>query len=520
MNLLGEGLTKFFDSGFPSSAVALLQGSNVYNLGGYTGAVSRNTDLEAVSPDCRWYGQLLATVARLDTYRFSDLPKTVIQLFCDAINSCIDYNTSKLIEIYDKNDKVDEEKTKKYNKILLDIKYLEHLKESLPDVVYYGSKAKKINKQSEEKYEVKDFKYPYTTAYYRPKSKYIVMSDEGPQFIDGILRFGNDNLSLILDEKLIVQLGLMSENDVRDIVSKKSNIYSLPTISASEPLFLSTELKLKDYVLKDLIATYLSLINLIEQDTYTIDGARISDTTNLLKLCERVKGLLVTESDMNLLASARLDKNALIRRLFDRVRVIPSIAGELNNLNKLQVTSVVEKLSSLANEKEGTKNELLSSIGFPLDLFNGNTTRWEAGRQNDRYNIRIKDFKSGIEMSTVDNVESIAKLNDDDLKGYKIKVLFTQPTAWEVQNSINKVNNNKEILLATQDILRTANDIINSEGIEDPKSLSEFVNLVLSQSGLSTRMKLKTPESTDKEGSPSRPQRGGDEFTGIPGLGE
>lgn len=485
---IDKPVLNYFDGGFPSMSVSLMTGSNVYNLGGYSNSsIKKNNDLEAVSYNCIYYGQLVNAVYRLSDYRNYDLVEAVLDLYSDAINSIIDFNTDKLVEV-----EGDEQATEILNRRLKEIKYLSIFKSDIKDLIFYSSVAHKLIKEN-DKFKIKDLRYPFTTGWYKEDRKYVVQADSGPKFTDDLLRFSFDDLALIIDDTFLQLLNIYDQEKIDEINRNKNNIFSQPKLICSKPLFLSTELKLKDYVLKDLISAFLSLINLIEQDTYTIDGARITDTDNLIKLCERIKGLLVTKDDMNLLASTRLDKNALIRRLFDRARVIPSIAGALNNMQKLQVSDMRDKLDAINNQKETVRDELLTTIGFPLDLLRGSTNKWEVGRQNDRYSIKILNIKTAANLSTISNAETIAKMEGIYKEGMKIKVLFLKDTPYEIQNSITDMNNNKEYLQSLQDIIRTAIDIVESE-IPNKENLTSIVNKLLLKAGIDVKIEPKPKE--------------------------
>jgi len=492
-----KGILQFFDGGFPSSSLSLLTGTNVYNLGGYTAGSARNNDIEAVSYNCVWVGQLLNAVARLSDYRNYDLVKTILNLYSDAIKSTINFKADKLIDV-----EGDDQLTEELNKDLKDMGYLDYLNSILDDFIYYTSYSYGISYEN-KKFIVKDLRHPFTSLFYKRDKKYIVFSDDGtPEFHNNLLRFANDDLNLMLDDKILTDLHLYEDRDIKNLRADKKSIYALPGVLGNEPMFLACELRLKDYILKDTISSYLSLMDMIQQDTFTIDADRISDTVNLLKLCERIKGLLVTKDDMNLLASARLDRTALIRRLFDRVRVIPSVAGNLNSMTKLEGTNLQDKLNTLQTQKETVREDLLNTIGFPLDLFRGQTTKWEAGRQNDRYNIRVTGFKNALVNSTEKNVRTMAKMKEIDLSKKKIKVLFIEETTYEIQNKVNKINAYREKLQAVQDMIRTGSDLAQTEGIANPDEMMKEINSIFKDCGIVTELKVNRPDSEGSQGAP------------------
>jgi len=497
---VNEGTLKLFDAGFPSSSMSLLTGSNIYNLGGYNSGSSQNNDIEAVSYNCVWAGQLVNAVARLQDYRMYDLVKTVLRLFSDAVNGVIDYDAKDLIFI-----EGEEELTEKVNESFREINYLDHMKSILNDFIYYTSFCAALTYEG-GKLRLRDLKYPYTSMIYKPDKKLIVFSDDGPQFLPHYIRFAQDDMNLMIDDIIFTKLGLYNDTDLKKLRSDKKSIYSLPRVLANEPLFLSSEIRLKDYILKDMISSYLSIMDMIQQDTFTIDANRISDTVNLIKLCERIKGLLVTKDDMNLLASARLDRTALIRRLFDRVRVIPSIAGALQGMQKLEGTNLADKLNSLATQKDSVREDLLNNIGFPIDLFRGNTTRWEAGRQNDRYNINVLNFKNGLVTSTINNAKEIIRIkelmvSEKDIEALKIKVVFIEKTPYEIRNITEKKNLKKEDIQSTQDIIRTGLELTQQEGIDNVDEVRKAINTQFQECGIIARLKVESPKGDSERGN-------------------
>lgn len=496
---VNEGTLKLFDAGFPSSSMSLLTGSNIYNLGGYNSGSSQNNDIEAVSYNCVWAGQFVNAVARLQDYRMYDLVKTVLKLFSDAVNGVIDYDAKELVSI-----EGEESLTNAVNEGFKEIDYLDHTKSILEDYIYYSSHCAGLTYEGGH-LRIRDLKYPYTSMYYKKNKRCFVFSDEGPQFIDHAIRYAQDDMSLMIDDTILTKLGLYTDHEISQLRADKSNIYSLPRVLANEPLFLSSELRLKDYILKDMISSYLSLMDMIQQDTFTIDANRISDTVNLIKLCERVKGLLVTKDDMNLLASARLDRTALIRRLFDRVRVIPSIAGALQGMQKMEGTNLADKLNSLQTQKESVRDDLLNNIGFPIDLFRGSTTRWEAGRQNDRYSISVLNFKNALITSTVKNAKEILRIkgivpDEKKLHDLKIKVLFIGQTPYEIRNLTEKKNLKKEDIQSTQDIIRTGLELTQQEGIDNINAVRKGINTTFAECGIIARLKEDAPKEGNESG--------------------
>lgn len=473
-----NSLLKLFDNF--GSYTAITTGSNILNLGGFSGSTlngTANSSIEAVTYNCQLYAELLNAITRLSEYRQCDLAKTVLEFYTDSVFSNIDLTSKELISIEGM-----QKETEEINKVLVDLSYPEMMKEHSKDMIYYGSSAIKVDKVGDKKFSTRDFKYPFTTGYIKAQKEYVIQTDNGPRFMTNMLRFAFDDYLLYLDDKSAIDLGIRQKEEM----AKKNTdpIYTVDRITCSEPLFLAGELKIKDYVLKDLISSFLSLIILIEQDTFTVDAQRMSDMDSIIELCERVKNLLVTKDDMNLLASARLDKNALIRRLFDRYRVIPSIASTLNNMQAFNPGDLKAKFDSINQQKEQVRDEVLTMIGFPLDLYKGSTNKWEVGRQAERYNIKQINIKNALYKSTVKNTLTVGNLLGYTIDPRKVKCPFIKETQAEVANKTQMIQGQNETLTAVQNIISTVGSIVESENLKDKDKVLKSMNKLMKSIGL------------------------------------
>jgi len=487
-NFFKNRIIEYFTS-FPSYT-NLGGGTNIYNLGGNRGgSINTNQPLEAVNPNIVFYCELLNTIGRLSEYRSSDLSATVLSLYKDSVLSLIDFTLSELVVIDG-----DTEWTKKINKILKDINIADLISSSLEDFIYNGSISYALEK-NKDKFTVKDFIYPYTTGYSQKDKKFVVQTDDGAKYINNTFSFRMFDLKLLIDDPTLEQLG-KKRSGIDLSTDKKSKIFAKDKLLCSRPLFANVELKVKDYILKDLISSFLSLIALIEQDTFTIDAQRSTDMDSILKLCDRIKGLLVTKDDMNLLASAKLNKEALVRRLFDRVRVIPSIASSLNGMQEWSPTRLKEKLDSLLQQKDVVRDELLTTIGFPLDLYKGSTNRWEVERQNDRYNLKLIFFRDNLKRSLTALVIQILSMYNKICDEKAIKWQCFKLTSYELQSKLQEINNNREVLVAIQDLIRAASDLKDQSIIQDKNQIKNLVTTIFKNSGVNLDLNLELNSDT------------------------
>lgn len=478
--------TEFF-SAFPSYA-GLSGGTNIYNLGGTRASNSGYSNtLETVNPDIRSYTQYLASVARLAEYRNADIVQTVLNLFRDSVLGTLNFEVTDVVTIIG-----DDKWTKRINEILhqLDLETL--IKNAFDDMVYAGSYGYYLEK-TDQKFVTKDLLNPCTLGYLKSRDSYVLKGSSQIATLNSAIFFSSRDLKVVVDDNVLSALG----EDVTHNFDQSNELFEQESITLGKPLFLNVELKLKDYVLKDLISAFLSLIILIEKDTFLIDGQRSTDMDSLLKLCDRVKDMIVTRDDMDLLASAKLNKEALIRRLFDRVRVIPSIANALSGMQQWNTTNLQEKLSSLQTQKSEVRDDLLTSIGFPLDLFSGSTNKWEVERQNDRYNLRLIAYRNSVRESCYQLVELILKELGHKCSRSHIRFNCFELTTYELNNKLQAINNHKDLLAGIQDLVRTSQEFSENSNIKNPNVINTLIEKLIQDSGVKLELGLKQKQSEE-----------------------
>lgn len=437
---------------------SLRNNTNIINPGPALGRSNQTNDLEEISANCTTYTRYLYSIDRLQDYRSSELTETILDLYSDSIISILDKDTTEYITISNNPDLTD-----KINKILYDIDIISFISSNLRDFIYYGSYTKDLLSD----FQSKDLVSPYTVVSTSNIDKYLINNNAGlVKTLTSVLRLSTDDLSLELD----------IENEDFRIKNDKDSFYIEDRVITGRPLFLSVELKIKEYVIKDLIISFLGIMKLIEQDTYTVDFQRMSDMDSITKVCESIKEMLVTKDDADILTSARLDKNALISRLFDNIRVIPSISQNLTSLQKLHGDRLEEKLNDLRNEKESIRDEILTNIGFPRDLFAGSTNRWEVARQSDRYNLKCLMYKDSIIKSVKNIVLNILYLmGESKVTENDINVNFISQSYSELLNLSQRIDVVNSTIRSVNEVLATSNELKNNDIITNKAFIDDYI---------------------------------------------
>lgn len=485
-----KGDLKLFSSVFGSSFTSsgnsfLAKGTNIYGSTGSPGKSSSGDNHDSIFlRTIDTYSEFIELQDRLRSYRTSGITETILDLYYDAVMTCIDVKTDKLVEITSKDKAgkvtVDDKSTKAANDILLDLDIVDLIRSNLKDMIYYGSSAslpKKVRgSKVEGELEILELVNSQTTLKLKNKDKYVILGEGKGRAETHLFRFSYDDLELDIDKKILEDIGESREEDE----DEDPFIKGIKGITGT-PLYLSVEMKVKDYILKDTILSILSIMKAIEQETYSIDVQRLSDMDSVVELCERIKNLLVNRDDINIISSSTLSVSDLIIRLLDNKRVIPNVSSNLSSLQEVAGTKLQEKIDALTNSKESVRDELLTTIGFPIDLFAGRVNKWEVGRQSDRYNSKVIGIKNAVITSVLDILRTSLELKDSkDLENKTIEVLFIKDTPAEIANYANKVQAQTEVLAALQQVIETSSRLSTETGVFDKSVINQVLKGILS----------------------------------------
>lgn len=453
-------LLEFFSGNYNTQYSTPYKNTNIIRHGtGYSH--QGTTGIESMDLNIISYQEFIDLVERLKDYRNSELADTILDLYVDAVFANIDTTTQEYVRIKD-----NKAATKLVNDILENLNIVEFIKSNCKDFIYYGSYSSELTWDGRD-FLVRELRNPFTTLETK-EGNYIIQGEGHDKLINSTVRLSFNDIKL--EYRLGNEDGINVEYD-EFYVPDKGII--------GRPLFASVEMKIKDYIMKDLIIAFLSLMKLLEQDTYTVDVQRLSDMDSVAELCENIKDLIVAKDDYQLLTGLTIDKGALLMRLFDNKRVIPSISSNLNSLSEFQPGKLDEKLRALREEKEVLRDEILTNIGFPRDLFAGSTNKWETTRQNDRYNLKITNIKEAVQRSIINIVMNICDLNNFKINKRDIHVLFVKASIAEINNLQNKIEANSNTLRAVSDIINSAGELLKLETIKDKSSIEGIIRTLL-----------------------------------------
>jgi hypothetical protein len=217
-------------------------------------------------------------------------------------------------------------------------------------------------------------------------------------------------------------------------------------LSAGSPLFYHHLPKVRELFLKDLVTSILGIKDVIQPDILAMNFEGGSDIDHAQDLCNDLEDLLNKNSDYSIFNSAALDYNDLTKLLIDTVRVLPDIEGKLQSLNPIRTTSLQEKIQQIRMESKELERDILSSLGVPVDLFEGQSSKWEVIKRSERLQSKVDYYINTLKGSIRRLAQSIYYLqNNRELKASSFKVTSFNESDLDIAQRSNKLQNLTEL---------------------------------------------------------------------------
>lgn len=240
-----------------------------------------------------------------------------------------------------------------------------------------------------------------------------------------------------LKKKEYESLGI-NPNDPKKIPTK----YELQKreLSASVPLFYHHLPKVRELYLKDLVVSILGIKDVIQPDILAMNFEGGMDIDQAQNMCTDLEDLLNKNSDYSVFNSSTLDYNDLVKLLVDTVRVLPDIEGKLQSLNPVRTTSLQEKIQQVRMEAKELERDVVSSLGVPMDLFEGNSSKWEVIKRSERLQSRVTYYINTLKASIRRLAESVFfHLNGRELKSTDFRVTLFNESDMDIAAKTNRL---------------------------------------------------------------------------------
>lgn len=336
------------------------------------------------------------------------------------------------------------------------------------------------------KLRLNKLKYPHHTVveYHRKEGRrYLVKADEKwhlPVNKHDIFYYGNDSMRISeasegrhkksMNSSYLNHLVGASDSKEKDRMKKlgvdpkdpkkKPTRYELleKELSAGSPLFYHHLPKVRELYLKDLVVSILGIKDVIQPDILAMNFEGGMDVDQAQDMCNDLEDLLNKNSDYSIFNSAALDYNDLTKLLVDTVRVLPDIEGKLQSLNPIRTTTLQDKIQQIRMEAKELQSDILASLGVPMDLFEGQSSKWEVIKRSERLQSRVNYYINTLKGSLRRISQSVFyHLNNRELRPSDFKITVFNESELELASKTNKLQSLTEL---TQTLV---NIVVSSE---------------------------------------------------------
>lgn len=217
-------------------------------------------------------------------------------------------------------------------------------------------------------------------------------------------------------------------------------------LSAGVPLFYHHLPKVRELYLKDLVLSILGIKDVIQPDILAMNFEGGMDIDQAQDMCSNLEDLLNKNSDYSIFNSATLDYNQLVKLLVDTVRILPDIEGKIQSLNPVRTTTLQDKIQQIRMEYQELNRNIISALGVPMDLFEGNSSKWEVIKRSERLQSKVNYYINTIKTSIRRLAQSVFKrMNDRELKVSDFKILIFTESDLEIAAKTNRLQSLNEL---------------------------------------------------------------------------
>lgn len=429
--------------------------SNILNNGSYKAIGSSNlygTDVESnrslttgnATTDnnlSTYYSKL----SEIKTYERSDLSEMITSLFRDYVVNFMN-KTGNIITIKDKEGKVNQQKTDRVNSCLInDLKIPDVIREHLPEIVYYGGYHFLISRSRDETGHIvlnkRDLYDPVVvvskTKDYKDTT-YICRGDDGNIYevpYEEMIKISINSLRLRNDMDKNIY------NKVPNPSGKESNrnkISSDTFYSAPMPMYYSITHKVKEYLLKDVMISILSIKDLVQPILLMIHMDKGTSLEAANDLTKKAEALINNYTDLSAMMTAQFSITDIIDALLNNIRVLPDYNSSMTNMGTIELSKITQKINDMRMELDNCKESVLSVMGISLDVAQGRINKWEVLKMSERLNSKINSVITGIKSSIVRAVDVISRvLYNEEVDPNNVEVHLFSRTTIEYNNLIN-----------------------------------------------------------------------------------
>ena len=504
---------KLFGASFKSSGMVPLRsnivrtGRNGYSPIGQTSSAIANADRK--SPLLGNYSSsnlmssYLDKVGELRGYQLLDISKLATNFFSDYIINFLadEGNGTQIVTILDQDGNIDANKTERINDILTkDIKIFDYIRDHVQDYVFYGDYYSMLRSYKDEqghtRFRVEELYDPIAVIVKKKRS------EEG-DMEEVFLARGEDNVMYEIPQKEIIYIAsnnLRLVNDLKEDWKEKDRLFHTKpkeggktnrekvlqreSYTASEPLFYSLILKVKELVIKELLVSLISLRDLSSIQIFLLQVDKSVPLEAANDLCARATKLANNTNELASFLTSQFDVVSFIENtLVKSAKFIPDYNSTLGGKNSLlPLDKLSDKLLDIMQSVEACKNNVLNPLGLPSTILDSTSgSKWQVLQQSERANSRVATFMAGIKDSVTNLVCNLYDvLYNEALDPSQVKLHIAEKTSVEYNNQINQTESINSLVQGVSGIIVNALQTLDqSAPFIDPKAFLEYIQNLL-----------------------------------------
>lgn len=443
--------SNIFGGGGSSHKYTTIGSPNLYGDEDYNN--NRNSPTTGNATTDGYLSTYYRKLSEIKSYEYCDVSEMIVSVFRDYIINFMN-KTGDIVTIKNENGDIDSQRTERINKSLVnDIKISDTIKEHLNEIVYYGGYYFMVDKSRDDtghiKLTKKDLYDPIvvvTKTKDYDKIVYICKGDDGKVYdvpFKEIIRLGSSSMRLKNDMDDTKNSGWVKPEKRDKEKTNREKIQLDEFYSGSKPMYYSITHKVKEYLLKDIIISLLSIKDLVQPLLLSMHFDKGTPLENADLLTKKVEAIINNYSDLSSVLTAQFGITDIIDALMNNVKIIPDYSSSAANMGTVELNKINQKIQEIRMELDNCRDNVMSSMGLSSDIYNNRLSKWEALKTSERLNSRINSYISGLKSSIV-NACRVVSLNlyEEDLDPESVEVhLFSRTTT-----EYNTMTNSAEVI--------------------------------------------------------------------------
>lgn len=389
-------------------------------------------------------------LSEIKTYELTDVSDTATSIIRDYVVNFMN-KTGNIVSIKNEDGTVNQQKTDRMNGILVNhLKMPEVIREHLPEIIYYGGYHFLLRQDRDETGHIvlkkRDLHDPVTvvskTKDYKDTT-YICRGKDGNIYevpYNELIKISINSMRLRNNMNKDGYAKIMSPETSKENkeMTNLEKISSDTFYSAPIPMYYSITHKVKEYLLKDVIVSLLSIKDLVQPILLMIHMDKGTSLEAANELTKKAEAVINNYTDLSAILTSQFSITDIIDSLLNNVRVFPDYNSSMTNMGTVELNKISQKIQEMRMELDNCKDSILSVMGITSDVSQGRMNKWEVLKMSERLNSKINAVIAGIKASIVGAVDVIARnIYKEGIDPNLVEVHLFSRTTIEYNNLIN-----------------------------------------------------------------------------------